>query len=126
MTNATNRIEFERYSNKSETGSSIEFLDSLNTFNGWKTILSIKNAWVKYNSVDFGKEKLKSLQVSAFSEKGSTLQIRLDKIDGPVIAELKVPKGTNWNTGEVKLLKHQTGIHNIIVMLKDKNSIDIE
>ena len=126
LTSATNKIEIDRYSSKSETGSSIAFLDSTNTFQGWKTILNSKNAWMKYNTVDFGKTKLKSVQIKAVSEKGSTLQIRLDKIDGPVIAEVKVTKGKSWNTLEAKISKFQSGIHHLIVVLKDENRVEVD
>ena len=126
VSNATNNIEIDRYSSKSETGSSIAFLDSMNTFNGWKTILGNKNAWVQYNKVDFGNMKLKSVQVKAFSEKGSVLQIRLDKVDGLVIAEVTVPEGANWNTVEAKISKNQIGVHNLVVVLKDNNSAEID
>ncbi len=126
VTSATNKIEIDRYSNKSETGSSIAFLDSINTFNGWKTLLNSKKAWVQYNVVDFGKEKLKKVQVKASSENGSTLQICLDKADGQVIAEVKVPKGTSWNTVEAKVSKLQGGIHHLIVVLKDENQVEID
>ncbi len=119
VTSATAKIEIDRYSGKSQTGTSIAFLDSVNTFKGWKTILNNKGAWVKYNSVDFGKKKLKSILVKALSESGSILQIHLDKVDGPMIAEVKVPKGTNWNTVETKVSIQQTGIHNMVVALKD-------
>jgi len=125
VTRATNTIEIDRYSSKSESGSTVSFLDSTNTFNGWKTKLE-KNGWVKYNAVDFGKKKLKSVQVKAFSEKGSTFQIRLDKADGPMIAEVKVPKGTTWNTVETKVSKFESGIHNLIVVLKDENHVEID
>ncbi len=126
LTKATNKIKIDRYSSKSDTGSSGAFLDSLNTFNGWKTVLNGKDAWVKYNAVDFGKEQLKSVEVKAFSEKGSSLQIRLDNVDGPVIVEVNVPIGAAWNSVEAKLTKLLTGVHNLVVMLKDGNSIDIE
>ena len=125
VTNASQEIQIDRYSKKSETGSSIAFLDSLNTFNGWKTKLE-KNAWVKYNAVDFGKNKLRSVQVKALSENGSILQIRLDKADGQVIAEVKVPKGTSWNIVEAKVSKFQSGIHNLVVALKDENRVEID
>jgi len=125
LTNATNKIEIDRYSSKSETGSSVAFLDSTNTFNGWKTKLE-KNAWVKYNAVDFGKEKLKKVQVKALSENGGTLQIRLDKADGPMIAEVKIPKGNSWNIVEAKVSKFQSGIHNMVVVQKDENRVEID
>ena len=126
VTKATDQIEIDRYSSKSETGSFIAFMDSTNTFNGWKTILDRKEAWVKYNTVDFGKIKLKVLQVKALSENGSTVQIRLDKIDGPVVAEVKVPKGASWNTVEAKVLKFQSGIHHLVVALKEGSKTEID
>jgi hypothetical protein len=126
VTKATSTIEIDRYSSKSETGLVVAFLDSIRTFNGWKTKLESKNAWVQYNTVDFGQEKLKKVQVKALSENGSTLQIRLDKADGPLIAEVKVPKGTSWNTFDAKVSKPQTGIHHLIVVLKDENPAEID
>jgi len=126
VTKATQEIEIDRYSRKSENGSSVAFLDSLNTFKGWITKLDSKNAWVQYNTVDFGNEKLKKVQVKAVAKNGSILQIRLDKADGPLIAEVKVPKGTSWNTVEAKLSKFQSGIHNLIVVLKDENKAEVD
>lgn len=126
VTKATNTIEIDRYSRKSETGSTIAFLDSTNTFKGWKTKLESKNAWVQYNTVDFDQEKLKKVQVKALSEIGSTVQIRLDKTDGPVVAEAKIPKGASWNIVEAKVSKQQSGIHNLVVVLKDENQVEID
>ena len=126
VTKATNPIEIDRFSRKSETGSTIAFLDSTNTFKGWKTKLESKNAWVQYNTVDFGQEKLKKVQVKALSENGGTVQIRLDKTDGPVIAEVKVPKGTSWNMVEAKVSKFQAGIHNLVMVNKDENRVEID
>ena len=123
---ATNKIEIDRYSSKSETGSSIAFLDSANTFNGWKTILDSKGAWVKYNAVDFGKEKLKTVEVKAKSVNGGILQVRLDKVDGPVIAEVKISKSSGWNPVEAKVSKFQAGIHNLVVVLKDENRVEVD
>ena len=126
VTSATNKIEIDRYSSKSESGASVAFLDSMNTFNGWKTTLDSKNAWVQYNTVDLGKEKLKAVQIRALSEKGGTLEIRLDKANGPVVAEVKVPKGMIWNTIETKVSKSQSGIHHLIVALKDENPVEMD
>ncbi|MFY9152848.1 MAG: family 43 glycosylhydrolase [Prolixibacteraceae bacterium] len=126
LSSATQKIEIDRYSNISETGTSVAFLDSANTFRGWKTILSSKNAWVQYNSVDFGKKKLKSIRVNAFSKSGSTVQIRLDKADGPLIAEVKVPKGESWNTVKTKVSGYQSGIHHLVLVLKDENSAELD
>ncbi|MBW8331738.1 MAG: family 43 glycosylhydrolase [Prolixibacteraceae bacterium] len=126
VTKASQEIQIDRYSNLSKNGASIALIDTVNTFAGWKTILKTPDAWVKYNTVDFGSKKLKTVQVKAQSENGGTLQIRLDKADGPVIAEVKVPKGKNWNTVEAKVSKFQSGIHHLVVALKDENSTEID
>lgn len=118
LTKATQKIEIDRYSCKSETGASIAFLDSANNFQGWKTILSSPNSWIRYNSVDFGKKSPKKLQVRAISKNGSSIQICLDNTNGPVIAEVKIPKGSAWSTVKTKV-KKQTGVHNLVVLLHD-------
>jgi len=119
VTSANEIIQLDRYSKLSKNGASIALLDTVNTFTGWKTILKTPEAWVQYNTVDFGSNKLKTVKVKAQSENGGTLQIRLDKVDGPVIAEVKIPKGKSWNTVEAKVSKFQSGIHNLVAVLKD-------
>jgi hypothetical protein len=126
VTSALKSIEIDRYSHKSETGVSIAFLDTLNTFKGWKTILGKQNAWISYNAVDFGSKNLKSVRIKALSQDGSILQIRLDKVDGILLAEVKVPEGTGWKMVDAGLLKFQKGIHNLVVVLKDNNPVEID
>ena len=65
ITDASQKIQIDRYSLKSNEGASIAFLDTLNTFEGWKTILDTANAWIQYNSIDFGNNKFKSVNVRA-------------------------------------------------------------
>ena len=69
---------------------------------------------------------MKTVEVKVRSENGGILQIRLDKVDGPVVAEVNVPKGKNWNTVEAKLSKFQSGIHDLFVVLKDENSAEVD
>ena len=126
VTSALKNIEIDRYSHKSETGVSVAFLDTLNTFKGWKTILGKQNAWISYNTVDFGGRKLKSVQVKALSQMGGTLQIRLDKTDGTLLAEVKLHKGTGWNTIDTRMLRYQKGIHNLVVLLEDNNPVEVD
>jgi hypothetical protein len=126
ITGAIQKIEINRYSQISETGIAVSFLDTLYTFNGWKTTLDKQNAWIQYNTVDFGNKKLKSVQVKALSHSGGILQIRLDKSDGTLLAEVKIPEGTGWNTVDTKLSKYQKGIHNLVVVLKDNNPVEVD
>jgi hypothetical protein len=126
VTSALQKIEIDRYSKISETGVSVAFLDTLNTFNSWKSILDKQYAWIRYNTVDFGSMKLKSVQVKALSQTGGILQIRLDKPNGTLLAEIKIPEGTGWNTVNSRMLKFQKGIHNLVVVLKDNNSVEVD
>lgn len=119
LTLASQKIEIDRFSQKSDSGSSIEFIDSTNTFSGWKTILDNQNAWIQYNAVDFGNKKLKNVEIKAMSDAGSIVQIRLDKVDGTILSEIEIPKGTEWKVIEAKVKDYQSGVHNLVVMLKD-------
>jgi Glycosyl hydrolases family 43/Carbohydrate binding module (family 6) len=126
VTDALKKIDIDRYSQISNKGVSVAFLDTLNTFNGWKTILDKQNTWIQYNTVDFGNKKLKSVRIEALSQTGGTLQIRIDKADGILLAEVKIPKGTGWNTVDTRLSKYQKGIHNLVVVLRDNNPVEVD
>jgi len=115
---ATKEIQIDRYSRLSD-GASIALIDTVNTFAGWNTIFKTPNSWVQYNSVDFGSKKIKSVEVKAKSANGGTIQIRADKVDGPVVAEVAIPKGNDLKAVDAKVSKSQKGVHNLFVVLKD-------
>ena len=126
LTEATKEIQIDRYNRISDNGASIAFLDSLDTFKGWKTILDKKDAWVQYDAVNFRDRKPKSVQVRVMSLNGGTLQIFLDKSGGPLLAEIIIPKSTEWNTVRTKMLKFQKGVHNLVVLLKDNKPVEVD
>jgi len=126
VSSALNNIEIDRYSHISESGALVAFLDTADTFRGWKTRLDMQNAWISYNSVNFGNKKLKSVQVQALSRTGGTLQIRLDNPEGTLLAEVKVPAGPGWNLINTRIRKYQKGIHNLVVVLKDNNPVEVD
>ena len=126
VTNALKKIQIDRYSIKSDKGASTAFLDTLNKFGGWKTILDTANAWVQYNSVNFGNDKYKSVNIKALSKTGGLLHIRLDKLNGPLITEIEIPKNDDWNIVNSILQDYKSGIHNLIVILKDNKNVEID
>jgi hypothetical protein len=126
LTPATSEIQVDRYSDLSDSGASIDFLDPLNTFKGWKTILNKPEAWISNNSVVFPIKKFKSVQVKASSLTGGTLQIRLDKSAGTLIAEIKVPGGNSMSIIDASLLNYKDGMHNLFIKLKDNKSVEID
>ncbi len=126
ITNAKSTIEIDRYSLISETGAAVAFLDTTETFKGWKALLSSRGAWMQYNSVDFSGRKGKKVSVMARSENGSTLQVRTGAADGPLIAEVKIPGGARWSAIEAKVSKWKPGIHNLVVVLADDQPAEVD
>jgi hypothetical protein len=126
LTNANTEIQIDRYSNISNDGVTVDFLDTLDRFKGWKAIFNKANAWVQYNSVDFGKKPLKTVSVKAASEAGGVLHIHTNNINGPVIAEIKIPKNTNWIEIKAPVKKVQSGTQNLFVVSKDNNGTEVD
>jgi len=119
LTKASNQIQTDRYSRISEKGASVAFIDSLNTFGGWKTAFNKKNAWVQYNSVDFGKKEFKTVNFRVASKTGCTLQLRLNSINGQLIANVNIPKEEKWNIVKVPVSGLISGIKNLVLTLTD-------
>ena len=102
------------------------FLDTLDKFKGWKSVFETANAWVKYNIVDFGTKKYGKITVKAASENGGTLQIRAKAINGPVIAEVKIPKNNGWKEIKVPVLKFEPGIQDLFIVTKNNNPVEVD
>jgi hypothetical protein len=126
VTPSTKQIQIDRYSKISDQGASTAFLDTLDKFKGWKTVFETANAWVQYNCVDFAKNKLRKVIVRAASENGGTLQIRTTSINGPVIAEVMIPKSNGWKEIKAPVLKFEPGIQNLFIALKDNSPVEID
>lgn len=123
---AFDEIQIDRYSAVSPSGGTVEFVDAEQKQNGWKTILSAADAWVQYNDVDFGEKKLTAVTMKAASQTGGTIEIRIDKMDGPLLAQVEIPENTQWRVISSKLLKSPAGIHDVVVMLKDAKTVQID
>ena len=126
VTNATSQIQIDRYSAKSGEGITVDFIDTTNRFNGWKTIFTKANSWIQYNTVDFGKKKLKSVIVRAESSTGGTLQIHLDHANNPPVATIEIPKSNDRQEIKVSLKSSKSGIHNLIISLKTNSNVQVD
>ena len=126
ITDASRKIQIDRYSLKSDNGTSIAFLDTLNTFGGWKTIFDTANAWIQYDGVDFGSKKFKTVKVRALSTTGGTIELRLDKADGPTIARVEIAKNNEWNTVAAHLSELKPGVHNLVVALIHNKHVELD
>jgi hypothetical protein len=126
LSDPAKEIQIDRYSRKSDEGISIDFLDTLDRFKGWKTIFDGANSWVQFNCVDFGNKSWKNISARAISETAGTLQIHTDNINGPVIAEIKIPKSTDWKIIKAPALKLKPGVQNLFVVSKDNNRTEVD
>jgi hypothetical protein len=126
IADAKSKIQIDRYSAISQEGVSASFLNSTNTFAGWKISFAGTNAWVRFDRVDFGKNKLKSVNVRSASPTGGTVQIHLDKPDGPVLATVKVGETSNWDINSSKLARVPTGVHDLVITQNKTDQVDID
>ena len=126
VTEASRKIQMDRYSRISDEGVSIAFLDTLDTFRGWKTILDKQNAWIRYNTVDFGNEPVESVRVKASSESGGTLKIHLDNADGPLLSTVTVPENTDRGIIESPVKNAPAGIRHLVVVLETGRPVEMD
>jgi hypothetical protein len=126
IVDAKSKIQIDRYSDISKEGVSTSFINTNNTFEGWKISLSGKNTWARFDRVDFGKSRLKSVNVRSQSATGGIVEIRADKVDGPVLAKVKIIKSTDWQTVKAKVTGAPSGIHDLVVTHNEDNNVDID
>lgn len=125
ITKATDQIQIDRFSAKSEAGSSIAFLDTTNRFAGWKAILDQPGAWFQYNTVSFEKP-VKKIAIRAQSQTGGTVVVRSQSVSGPVLAEVNIPAGAEWKEISKSIGKSPSGIQHLFLQLKGKGAVETD
>jgi hypothetical protein len=126
ISNALQEIQIDRYSTISAQGVSVAFLDKQQKQKGWKVILAAQDAWIQYNRVDFGQKTPSLVKFKTSSQTGGTIEIRIDKIDGLLAAQVDIPKNTDWSIVSSSLLDNLSGIHDLVVKLKDAKMVEID
>jgi hypothetical protein len=123
---ATYEIQLDRYSAISEKGAAVEFLDSKKPFNGWKSVLTEKESWIKFNDVDFSKKPLKTVKIKALSESGGSAVLRIGKTNSPVEVKVAIPRSTDWQVITAPIKGKLSGVQNIELLLKDAGRVEID
>jgi hypothetical protein len=126
VVDAKSLIQIDRYSAVSKEGTAVSFLNEKNRHEGWKIALTGTNAWVQFTGVDFGKNPLKTVKVRACSATGGAVEIRMDKIDGPVIAGVDVGIQPEWRIIQSKMLETPSGMHDLYVIQKQSKPIELD
>lgn len=123
VTNASEKIQLDRYSRISEKGAIVVYNDTLNYFDGWKTVLSGKDAWIQYNSVDFGGGKQKWVEIKYQSPKGAVVSLsQNDKFNH----KIKLPVAVKWKTARIKVSGISAGVQNLTLINSGNNLIEID
>jgi hypothetical protein len=126
IVDAKSKIQIDRYSAVSDAGTSVSFLNSADKFAGWKITLDGSNAWVRFNRVDCGKGGLRTVNIRAASSTGGSVEIHLDSLDGPVVAKVKIDRGTEWNIAHSKPGRIPSGLHNLFVTQTEKSIVALD
>ena len=126
ITDARTRIQIDRYSSIGSEGISVAFLNEVNKFEGWKTLFAKKNAWLQYNNVDFGGEKVHKVTVRVKSARGGTLQIRNVGKAGSVIASVNIPKSKDWTEVSAPVVSAPTGVNDLHISLQKGSAVEVD
>jgi hypothetical protein len=125
ISNASGKIQIDRYSSCSEAGVSLSYLDDSQKLLGWKVSLS-GDAWIRYNRVSFVGLNPASVKVKCMTDRGGVISIRLDKPDGAVIAILQVPESKSWEIHNTLLKEIPAGIHDLFISSDTSANIEID
>jgi hypothetical protein len=126
IVDAKSKIQIDRYSAISSQGVTDSFLDEANHFGGWKISLKGPNAWVQFDRVDFGKGGLKSVDVQGMAAAGGSIEIHLDKANGPLLAKVKLGKSASWQSAQSKVKNVPSGTHDLVVTHDGSDSVDLD
>ena len=119
-------IQIDRFSATSPEGIAISLLDDANPYAGWKTRFSGKNSWVRFDDVDFGRGRHKSVEVRAKSDAGGVLDLRLDKPDGPLLSRVKVLPGARWSIVNHRAKSVLGDVHDIFVIQSGDEPVEVD
>ena len=123
---ATHAIQIDRYSAISEKGAAIEFLDAKKPFEGWKTVLTEKDARVKFDKVDFGDHGVKTVKARVRSEGGGVLELLAGNGKSSVVTKIDIPKNPEWQAVTAIVKNSPSGIQNLEVVLKDSGRVEVD
>jgi hypothetical protein len=125
-TSAGKPIQIDRFSAAAKSGIVTDYVDTLHRMLGWKVRFDNKNAWVRYNKVDFGIKQLTNVTLRSAAQSGALIEIHADRIDGPLISRVKIGKSASWALSKGFVSARQHGIHDLFIVSKDNSPVEID
>ncbi len=123
LTKATDKIQIDRYSRISDNGTNVVYNDTLNYFDGWNTVLSGKNAWIQYNSIDFGIGNQKWVEIKYMSPKGTNITVSQNIKNA---GKIKISASAKWKTARIKVSANTSGVQNLVLTNTGNNVLEID
>ena len=132
VTKAQDLIQIDRYSELMECRNvEIAYVNADRPFDGWKVVFSNSHQdkgafWARYDRVEFGKEKMTSVQARIHSLAGGNLEVRVDAPDGQLVSTIKVGGAEGWQDVKAAVKDYPTGQHNLYVIMTSGSRIDVD
>jgi hypothetical protein len=123
---ASRELQLDRYSKRSEEGTSISFLDSAQVSKGWKTAFAKTGAWIQFDGVSFQEKKFTKVSARVRSDTGSEMDVRLDNVNSKAIATLKISKARDWKIISSPVTNSPQGIHALRVAQSKNGNVEID
>lgn len=116
---ATSKVEIDRYS--SIEGARIEYLDSTDLFQGWKTVFSSSGDKVVFNELDFGRKAPEKVSVRVMAPADSRLAITI----GETVA-VNIPALSEWAEVSLPMPFKVKGMQNLEVELVSGTEVEVD
>lgn len=128
VSNARDRVQIDRYSDISPKSASIDYINRANPFEGWKTVMSRRGAWVRYNKVDFGQKPVTHVTARVKAPKGGTLSVYADDMTkGNLISTIKLPAANDWQEIQTAINGHAPlNLHDLFVQHGGGGKVEID
>ena len=126
LVNATSEIHIDRYSARSSDGVKVSFLDDANPHAGWKIEFTGAPSWLRFNQVDFGRGGQKAIEVRARAGGKGMLEVRLYRVDGPVVATIELDGKTDWNVAKAHAKKIPPGVQDLFVIQTGAAPVEVD
>lgn len=126
ITDAKRKIQLDRYTQLSEEGVDISFLNENDKFAGWKAVFSQNGSWLQYNAVDFSNYELQKVKARVYSQMGGVLEVRTGSPNGKIISEINIPSGNEWLVVESPLLLKSAGFNDLFVSSRGDYEVSID
>jgi len=124
VVDAKREIQIDRYS--ATTGEvAVSFVDAAKPGAGWKIALN-GDASVRFNEVDFGDGREKSVMVRGMAKAGDAIEIHADRADGPLLAKVKIGAGADWPIDRASASQVPSGVHDLFVTHAGSGTVEVD